>query len=336
MTPDYTSFQTDDFVTDAGFSSWVLQPTAETNAFWTAYLAENPQQRKSIERARVLVQALRVNWHPVTEDESRESYRRLEAKLFRQKTVPLWSRSAAWYRVAAAVALLVVALAGWMVARQPESTTYQTAYGKIRTVALPDQSVVTLNANSKLTVPAAWDRNENREVWLEGEAFFEVKHLNTNQKFLVHTADRLTVEVLGTSFNVFKRPSGTRVVLQSGKVKLNIANAREAGDVLMQPGELVEVEPEKGTWQRKTVNPEIASAWTSRKLIFDNTPLSEVVALLEETYGLEVEVSHPGLLNRRVFGSCPTDDLDIFLMAVSRPFGLSVKRDGKNVFISGP
>jgi ferric-dicitrate binding protein FerR (iron transport regulator) len=55
-----------------------------------------------------------------------------------------------------------------------------------------------------------------------------VKHLNTNQKFLVHTADRLTVEVLGTSFNVFKRPSGTRVVLQSGKVKLNIANAREA------------------------------------------------------------------------------------------------------------
>jgi ferric-dicitrate binding protein FerR (iron transport regulator) len=104
----------------------------------------------------------------------------------------------------------------------------------------------------------------------------------------------------------------------------------------MQPGELVEVEPEKGTWQRKTVNPEIASAWTSRKLIFDNTPLSEVVALLEETYGLEVKVSHAGLLNKRVFGSCPTDDLDILLTAVSRPFGLLVQRDGKNVFISGP
>jgi hypothetical protein len=36
MTPDYTSFQTDDFVTDTSFSSWVLQPTAETNAFWEA------------------------------------------------------------------------------------------------------------------------------------------------------------------------------------------------------------------------------------------------------------------------------------------------------------
>jgi ferric-dicitrate binding protein FerR (iron transport regulator) len=239
--------------------------------------------------------------------------------------------------VAAAVSLLLIALAAWFVLEKFRGETiYQTAYGEIRTITLPDQSVVTLNANSQLTLPRNWNSQASREVWLEGEAFFDVKHLSTHQKFLVHTSDNFTIEVLGTSFNVFKRESGTRVVLQSGKVKLNIGNAQKAADLIMRPGELVELEPEKGTYSRKTVNPQIASAWKSRKLIFDNTPLSDIVSLLKESYGLQVNVSHPDLLNKKVFGSCPTDDVDVLLAAISKPFGLSVTRNGNEVFISNP
>jgi ferric-dicitrate binding protein FerR (iron transport regulator) len=338
MMSDYPSFHTNDFVMDEAFRSWVLDPTVEKDVFWEEYLSRHPQQRKSIEEARVLVQALQVNWHPITERQSMQSFGRLEGKLVNQKTIPLWQRQSLLYRVAAAVTLLLVAFSVWFILNKVNSRiTYQTAYGEIKTITLPDQSVVTLNANSKLTLPENWNAASDREVWLEGEAFFEVTHQKNHQKFLVHTADKFAVEVLGTAFNVFKRRSGTWVLLQSGKVKLNIGdNADEETAVVMQPGELVEMQPETGTYTRKKVNPEIASAWTTRRLMFDNTPLSEIVSMLEETYGLQVSVSHPELLQKRVFGSCPTDDIDVLLTAISRPFGLSAKRSGNKVWITSP
>jgi ferric-dicitrate binding protein FerR (iron transport regulator) len=330
----YISFQTDDFVLDEQFRSWVMHPTPEKDVFWYDFLASYPQQRKAVEEARILVQGLQVNWIPVSEEQARQSYQKLENRIFQRKSIPLWQQPALRYGVAAAVTLLLIAFAAWFALVGISSeTSYQTAFGEIKNITLPDGSVVTLNANSKLTLPKKWESHASREVWLSGEAFFDVKHLNTHQKFLVHTSDDFAVEVLGTSFNVFKRESGTRVVLQSGKVKLNIGHADEE-DIIMQPGEQVEIEPATGTYHRKRVNPKIASAWTSRKLIFDNTPLSDIIPLLEETYGLQVEVSHPELLNKRVFGSCPTDDIDVLLAAISRPFGLSVKRNGKQVYIS--
>jgi transmembrane sensor len=333
MMTDYTSFQTDDFVTDDYFISWVLQPTPETNAYWEGYLAAHPRQRKSIEQARLLVQAMRVNWHPVSEEQSRESYQRLEEKLFRSKSIPLWSNRI--YQVAAAVALLLVAFSAWFILNQfTGKTTYQTAYGELRTITLPDQSVVTLNANSKLTLSRRWHSAADREVWLDGEAFFQVTRLENRQRFLVHTSDKLTVEVLGTAFNVFKRPSGTRVLLQSGKVQLNLGKQNTPEAVVMQPGELIELQPGSDSYSRKMVDPGTAAAWTERRLIFDNTPLSEIITILEETYGLQVKVSRPELLQKRVFGSCPTDDIDVFLTAISKPFGLTARRNGKNVWIS--
>ncbi|MDO1449663.1 FecR domain-containing protein [Rhodocytophaga aerolata] len=339
MMSNYTSFQTEDFVLDEYFRSWVAHPTAEKNAFWEHFLSVYPHQRKSVEEARVLVQALQVDWKPVSEQQARQSYQTLEEKLFNSKTTPLWNwkQQAVWYRVAAAITLLLVAFASWLIIQSfNNTTTYQTAYGEIRKITLPDGSTVTINANSKLIYTKEWSSIENREVWLEGEAFFDVKHLKNHQKFLVHTADKFTVEVLGTTFNVFKRESGTRVALQSGKVKLNIGNDNKHTDVIMQPGDLIEVESEKGTYSRKKVNPQLASAWTEHKLIFDNTPLSEVVSILEETYGLQVTISDPALLEKKVFGSCPTEDVDVLLAAISKPFGLSVKRNGKEVFISSP
>lgn len=337
MINKYSSFETDDFVLDDNFRNWVIQPTPERNAFWNQFIVEHPHQHKKVEEARLLVQALQVNWVTVTEQQSLQSYKRLEGKLFNQTTIPLWKKPQAWYRVAAVIALLLVSIAAWLaVEKFVSETTYQTAYGKIQTITLPDQSIVTLNANSKLTLPRNWNSESSREVWLEGEAYFKVKHLKDHRKFLVHTSDKLTVEVLGTAFNVFGRESGTRVVLASGKVKLNIESGKEEKEVLMQPGELVELEANSGAYSKKRVNPEIVSAWTEHKLVFDDTPISEIVSILEETYGLRVKVTSPELLEKRVFGSSPTDDINVFLTALSKSFGLHIERNGKEVIISSP
>jgi transmembrane sensor len=79
----------------------------------------------------------------------------------------------------------------------------QTEYGKLKQVLLPDSSSIVLNANSKIEYDKNWSKGKRREVWLEGEAFFDVRHLNqdttqvsTYDQFVVHTED-LDVEVLG-------------------------------------------------------------------------------------------------------------------------------------------
>lgn len=112
-----------------------------------------------------------------------------------------------------------------------------TAYGKTERITLPDQSVVLLNANSVLSYNDKWTDNKTREVWLAGEAYFEVKKSDArgNAKFVVHT-DQLSVEVLGTEFNVNNRRGKTQVVLNAGKVRLTSDTTLEK-EIIMAPGE---------------------------------------------------------------------------------------------------
>ena len=115
------------------------------------------------------------------------------------------------------------------------TTQYSTTFGEWKTITLPDGSVVELNANSLLTITKHWSENNNRTVWLTGEAFFKVKKIpSTKCKFIVKTKD-LKVEILGTSFNVNSRFDQTEVFLEEGKVKLYLGNTKE----YMAPGEFI-------------------------------------------------------------------------------------------------
>jgi transmembrane sensor len=343
----YTGYTPEDFAADDRFIRWVTLPDAETELFWREWLAQHPEQAETIREARELVQSVRLTEHFPSEQQVNRMRRQVYSRIGRkERSAPVrtlrspvvqdaWYRN--WQKVAAAwLVLLVCGVIVWYSVSRLSTIEYRTAYGETRSVELPDGSSVMLNANSVLTHSRFWSLRENREVWLTGEAFFQVRHLQNQQPFRVNTEDKLRVEVLGTEFNVFQRKSGTRVILQSGKVQLNIPQGNAQNQVLMQPGDLVELETENGAYSRKVVDPELASAWTRNKLIFDNTSIAEIVAVLEETYGLRVRVSGPELLQKRVIGSAPTDDVNVFLAALSKSFGLRIERKRDEVFIASP
>lgn len=194
---------------------------------------------------------------------------------------------------------------------------------------MPDHSVVILNGNSSIRYSSDWNADKPRMVQLEGEGFFNVVHTENHQKFIVQTGDDVKVEVLGTTFNVLQRESRTQVVLNTGKVKLNLG---EKQNIMMQPGELVEVKDQTNLVVRKTVNPEIYSSWTTKRLVLDNTSLQEISVMLKETYGLNVEVPDKKLLLLKSSGSMPTGDVDFLLEVIAETFNLKVKRKGKDVF----
>lgn len=232
-------------------------------------------------------------------------------------------KSMSYYRMAAIfIALLLSSLVLYQYVYTAR-LEYTTAYGQTRKVVLPDSSVVTLNANSTLRVPQYWHLYaEDRKAWLDGEAFFEVKK-KQGTTFTVY-AGGVAVEVLGTSFNVQDRRGKTRVVLNSGKVKLKLADKGQ--ELTMQPGDLVKYVKHQKTVEQRLVDPERYSAWKDHRLIFQDSKLEEIALILEDNYGYEVQMRDSSLADRRFTGSVPSDNMEMLLDKLSHVFNIEIQK----------
>lgn len=137
------------------------------------------------------------------------------------------------------MALLLIGL--WSYGYFFREQRVETGNAQLRTVTLYDGSLVTLNANSQLRIPSRFAWLTDRQVWINGEAFFAVQKVHDDEtghyrKFTVHTR-RADVAVLGTRFTVYSRPQRTQIVLEEGRVELTDPATRQL--LTMKPGQLV-------------------------------------------------------------------------------------------------
>lgn len=223
-----------------------------------------------------------------------------------------------WMGVAAAV-LLIMGLV--IVGReQIFYKNYATQYGETMTLVLSDESRVVLNANTYLKVPRWLRLSKDREVWMNGEAFFTVSKKDDGKKFIVHT-NHLDIEVLGTRFNVTDRHEATRVVLQEGKVK--VISTSKDGEVAMleNTGDFAQVNENSPEIIKKTVDESLYTTWQEKRLKFRETPLKEVLQTIEDYYGVHVENTDSTLYDRKFSGTLPNNDLNIILQALTNVYG---------------
>ncbi|WP_338874962.1 FecR family protein [Spirosoma sp. SC4-14] len=253
----YSAYTVEEFALDDLFVRWVQHPNdEEVTAYWQNWLFHNPECTDTIEIARELVLTASMSNSPsLTTDEVSSVWGRIRESLQTMEDLrPLQPDVRAvigwWYFLRTVAAMLgVVLLIGWALWIQygPDQSikTIKTTAGQPRTINLPDGSIVRLHANSQLR----YDRRgftgqlsdeTPRAVWLEGEADFAVLHRNDTTSarlFRVHTPD-LTVEAVGTTFQVQQRPECTRVALTSGKVNLLLNKQKP---IRLKPGDAVEV-----------------------------------------------------------------------------------------------
>jgi transmembrane sensor len=190
---------------------------------------------------------------------------------------------------------------------------------------LPDGSKVTLNGNSKLEYKSSWRNDDVREVSLTGEAFFEVTHKTNNQKFIVKTRD-LSVEVLGTEFNVMSRKTRSYVVLRKGSVRLAVEGKE---DWVMKPGEMVEVDKKGINLTSKKVNPENYVSWRNNVLAFQSNSLEEIAQMIEENYDLQVEIPDKSLARERFTGAFPlNEDIEVLLKMLAKSYHFKIDKSG--------
>jgi transmembrane sensor len=331
---DYTFYKAEDFVTDESFIQWVKHPTPENDAFWRSWLSKHPEQESVISQARQIVVMLDfreikapegkflVLWEKINDQDN-------QRPMVVEETVrvePL--RISRWYRLAAACILIAAALV-YFIPDWRSTVTIQTQFGESRSVLLPDSTKVTLNSNSSLRYAA--DFQSNRQVWLNGEAFFVVTHKSNDQNFRVHTND-VEVEVLGTKFNVNTRRGKSRIVLEEGKVKLALPS-NATSPVMMKPGEMVEVSKENTRMERRTVDTGNYSSWRINKLTFVSTSLEEIAQLLEDNYGYTVTFGNDDLKKLEFTGSADVDDPGELLQKLARVFELTIVQDGHQLKI---
>ena len=203
-----------------------------------------------------------------------------------------WAQPMRWAAVFIGTILLATG-AFWSYQRlYPVELIQQTAFGKINKLTLSDGSTVTLNGNSRLRYAALWATGQTREVWLDGEGFFQVTHQRNHERFVVHLPNKLNIEVLGTQFNVMARENRAKVVLNNGKIRLDVGEQTKE-KLVMRPGDLFYADVKAKVYYRKRVDAAAQSAWQTGKLAFDGTSLLEVAQMLEDTYGVTVVITDP-------------------------------------------
>jgi transmembrane sensor len=313
------------WLSDSRFKTWVLNPSPKDEVFFMEYLRENPTEKETMAKARLLILHFEKSQSDLSENKISEQWNSLKSK---QKNPVIIHRKMQWWQIAVAASVLIISglsIYFWQKTKS-EPILFTTKFNETKTLILPDSSEVTLNANSQLSMNLYWGEGNPREVWLKGEGYFKVKKKVQKNSFEVHT-DKLNIKVLGTIFNVLARKSVNNVMLQEGKVEVNAATFPSQ---LMKPNELI-------TWTDKaliksTVSSQDYNAWLRNQLVFRAMDLKEVVQRLKDLYGLQIELN-PKLSQKQFTAVLPSQNSDAVLDALVATFGLKMRKVGNKIIL---
>lgn len=171
-------------------------------------------------------------------------------------------------------------------------------YGKTFQLYLSDGSEVHLNAGTSLKYPVKFIEGEKRQVFLNGEAYFDVAEDKTHP--FVVSADDLNIRVLGTEFNVSSYPEEQDIstVLVEGSVSLYDGDVyAEETASLLEPGYMAKYPKSNNEIAFEKVDVDLHVAWKEGKLIFLETPFREIVKKLERRYDVSIQNNYQELNN---------------------------------------
>ncbi|ANH81910.1 hypothetical protein A8C56_13845 [Niabella ginsenosidivorans] len=218
-------------------------------------------------------------------------------------------------------------------------------------LVLPDGSKVWINEKTELRFRNDFGR-QNREVYLNGEAFFDVVK-NKDKPFLVHTKE-MDVKVLGTQFNVraYKNECSSETTLIRGRVEVLI-NQKESEKVVLHPSEKLVIKNENRnnktfTKEQHEALPEIAiskvqpnvidsgfleTQWLKGHIHFDQQPLKDIIPMLEKWYGVKIILASPSLGAMRFSGKIYKETLGEVLESFKLSAGIQYRINNDTIII---
>lgn len=288
--------------------------------------------------------ALSEQWENHTTGESRnwEAYHlvtgKLQAVLESRKVAPKRSLGHYIARIAA-ILLLPILLAGGVhfLTKQYEYDKYaatqyrmETGKGERATLVLPDGTKVSLNSESVFTYPASFGKTD-RNVQLEGEAYFEVTH-DESLPFLVQMR-KTYVKVLGTTFNIHAYPADSWVetALVEGRVEFYDAT-NPSNRITLSPDQTARFDLNTYRFERNPVEQRLATAWKRGEIIFRSASWPSIIDRISTYYGVTIQQEGGGAVPLELFtGSFRHEDINNVLRNLQVLYHFTYTKTGNQI-----
>ena len=220
--------------------------------------------------------------------------------------------------------------------QQPISTAMvisRTPTGKLIRLQLADSTIVYLNALSSLKYPENFT-GKLREVELDGEAFFEVKH-DSKHPFIVHT-EKLKVQVLGTSFNIksYNNDKDVTVTVATGKVGVSVSALKNLKTEMLLPNKQFTYYKTSEKVNVLDVDAEDSRSWETGLFIFKYETLENITNRLARWYGVTFIIKEQVLMQQKYRLKQKNVDLNTVMRSLSNTDqGFHYKIKNKKVII---
>ncbi|UPZ17751.1 FecR family protein [Flavobacterium humidisoli] len=211
--------------------------------------------------------------------------------------------------------------------------TLKIPYGKKFEVQLSDGTLVHLNSGTSFKYPVQFVKKQNREVYLTGEAYFEVSK-DKSHPFTVNT-QQVNVEVLGTKFNVdsYSNNSSTDIVLVEGKVSLYKDQKTNHNQVYLTPGFKGSAQQGQSEIEIEQVNTDYYTDWVKGSLVFKNASFDAIIKKLERQYNVTF-INRNKTLGKEIFNArFDNEPIEVVLKYFSDSYAIDYKIDRDKITI---
>ncbi|TDO21862.1 FecR family protein [Pedobacter duraquae] len=326
MQKPFTHFSIEDFVCDTSFQQYCLGNSLENQLVWQEWIAANPNKRQDVEEAKRIILILSAKQGSRLQQlkalrSGMQQRDALEQKLFQTeidavRVVTLTPRTNRYrWPLIGAAAVVFLCFAGYFAFYQPaaipgfnfkstDALTIRSAKSPRKTVILSDGTIITLAVNSTIRMSPDFVSGQ-RELWLNGEAFFNVKH-DRAHPFVVHTAFN-DIKVLGTTFNVraYSVDKTMETALIHGSVRID-SRKFPGYYVVLKPNEKVitnnyadapVADSGKKMFHVSALNTERTKEtpaeirWVKKRLTIENQSLENIAQQLQTWYGIDIVIA---------------------------------------------
>lgn len=364
------NFSVEDLVCNESFQQYCLGTELETQILWKEWIDHHPEHQQKFEAAKKMVDLLSLKQgsrlHQLKELRAGIKQREALQRSLSFKTVAdvdskaLKKNFSKTYRyltgVAAAIAIVIsfYFIADQHVFRkhgqkvaQEEKLVITSGKALRKTVILADGTLITLGKESSIVLHQQFNAHK-RELWLRGEAFFDVKH-DVSRPFTVHTVFD-EVRVLGTTFNIKAYPDWEAMETALIKGSVQVKSRQYPGySVILKPNQklisnkVLDLNRDKDPHAQfkisaiKPMTNGISPAeikWVQNRLDIDNQPLSAIANQLQQWYGIEILITDDAVGKYRYSGIFENETIIKTLEALQLSYPFTFKMEQNRIVIS--
>lgn len=192
---------------------------------------------------------------------------------------------------------------------------------------LPDGSIIVLNKHSSISYKKSFSKT-NREISLQGEAFFNVKPDKKNP-FQIATGNNVQIDVVGTSFNVNEQTDFTQIVVKTGIVTVQKGNEK----IFLYPNEKITIQADQSQLKKEKNTDDLYAYYRTKLFNCYNTPLSDLVSKLNEAYHSNIILDNVNIGKLQLTTTFKNESLDDILDVIATTFNLKIEKSKDHILI---